>query len=101
MVPKSLLLLVPAWLILNLTDYLLTAWGLQLGAVELNPLYRAVGEGIASVIKFGGTLAVFPLLWVARKRIRPGTMLGVLCMWLAFVNLCNVHAIILLLRSGA
>lgn len=85
--------LAPTWLALNLSDVLLTRHGLLSGAaIELNPLYRAMGMGLADVVKIAATVITLVLVWRLRRHsiYTASIALVALCAWLLFINVWNI-----------
>jgi hypothetical protein len=85
--------MVPVWLVLNLSDALLTRHGLLNGiAVELNPIYRSLDLAVGDVVKALATAFSLVLIWRLRRHsiYTASIALGVLCAWLVFINVWNV-----------
>jgi hypothetical protein len=85
--------MVPIWLVLNLSDALLTRHGLLTGvAVELNPIYRSLDLAVGDVIKTLATMISLVLIWRLRRHsiYTASIALGALCAWLVFINIWNI-----------
>lgn len=70
--------LVVLFLALNMADVLLTAWLLERGGMEANPLLSGADDWAAMKMGMAATCALFVVLW-NRPRVMRALVVGMLC----------------------
>jgi len=87
-------ILAALWVALNILDSWVSRHALHNGvAAEANPVYQNLGPVAADCLKAGATLTILWLIWCLWRRAPKVAvvMLGLLCSWIAFVNLWNLY----------